>query len=112
MIHSLEENEIKLEDTSYKKYLEEAIKCHHNDVANYFFDNFTDQDRERKEVEDNFGNNMLSYSYHYYNFNFLSNFVDNKFIFYYACKYNYVRLYEILLETKPDININDTVIQT
>ena len=40
MIHLLEENHVKLEDKSYKQVFYESIKCHHNDITNYFINNF------------------------------------------------------------------------
>ncbi|KAK8892248.1 hypothetical protein M9Y10_029471 [Tritrichomonas musculus] len=36
LIHLLEENQIEPDDKTYEKCLEESIKCHHNDIANYF----------------------------------------------------------------------------
>ena len=39
LIHILEDNHVLPEDSSYENCFLEAIKCHHNDVANYVKDN-------------------------------------------------------------------------
>ena len=43
LIHLLEENHIKPIDTTYKECTLEAIKCHHNEIANYLFNNKTEK---------------------------------------------------------------------
>ncbi|KAK8871386.1 hypothetical protein M9Y10_007111 [Tritrichomonas musculus] len=40
IIHFLEENHIQPEDTTYKRCMEESIKCHHNEIINYIKENF------------------------------------------------------------------------
>ena len=44
MIHFLEDNHVELEDKSYKRVFNESIKCHHNDIVNYFINNFWQND--------------------------------------------------------------------
>ena len=39
LIHLLEENHIEPIDKTYKECIIEAIKCHHNEIANYLFTN-------------------------------------------------------------------------
>ena len=42
MIHCLEENQVETYKRTFKECIEEAIKCHHNDIAQYFIENHTD----------------------------------------------------------------------
>lgn len=69
-IHLLEENDIKAE--SYSQIFNEAIKCHHIEVANYIMNNYLDKESkdEEKEVK-NDENDSLSSSLKSYNFAFL-----------------------------------------
>ena len=39
LIHLLEENKVEPIDITYKECIIEAIKCHHNEIANYSFTN-------------------------------------------------------------------------
>ena len=39
LVHFLEENHVIPNDETYEKCYKESIKCHHNDFANYIFDN-------------------------------------------------------------------------
>ncbi|KAK8883918.1 hypothetical protein M9Y10_043020 [Tritrichomonas musculus] len=105
IIHLLEENLIVPEDKSYHKCLEESIKCHHNEIANYIINNFIDLNDD-----ENYDNNALSYSFHYYNYSFFPTDFNNKFIFYYACQYNYIKIVKLLLSNKKDLNLNMTII--
>ena len=98
MIHFLEDNHVELEDKSYKKVFYESIKCHHNDIANYFINNFLQNDEEN--LKDTF-NQCLRY----YNFAFLKNKSINKFSFSILCKYDYCVFVDNLLKDK-DIDIN------
>ena len=43
IIHQLEENQIKPSKDTNEEYTKEAIKCHHNDIANYINDNFKNE---------------------------------------------------------------------
>ena len=37
MIHLLEEDHVEMEDKSVTRYVIESMKCHHNELTNYFF---------------------------------------------------------------------------
>ena len=105
LIHLLEEYQIEPEDKTYEKCLKEAIKCHHNDIANYIQNNLLNEKAESKNIEENFTKNILSYSFHYYNYPYFPNEFNNKFIFYYTCLYDYFKLLFIILqENQVDIN--------
>ena len=90
LISLLEENCPKPE--SFKNCWIEAVKCHHNDVANYLQNNY------------NFDDSFKFFKY--YNFEIMLNSnVKKEMMLYYCCKYNYYCLCEILLKkTKVDIN--------
>lgn len=49
LIHFLEDIHINPPDNSYSVVLAEAIKCHHNDIANYIFNNLLDQKQTMNE---------------------------------------------------------------
>ncbi|KAK8897408.1 hypothetical protein M9Y10_015354 [Tritrichomonas musculus] len=92
MIHSLEENHVSLDET-YKPIFYESLKCHHNDFAKYFLNNFM-----REEEANSHGTFVKSIKY--YNFSFLKNDLINEFTFIYLCKYDYCAIVQILLENK------------
>ena len=95
IIQLLEENNIKLE--SDKKCLHEAIKCHHNDIANYIIDIYTQK-------------RSLAISFRYYNYEIMSQLeVDDNFLFH-LCIHNYTELVKIYLQhSKIDI-FNEKII--
>ena len=66
MIHFLEDNHVELEDKSYKQVFYESIKCHHNDIANYFINNFLQNDEENSQ-------DTINQCLKYHNFAFLKN---------------------------------------
>ena len=118
MIHILEENKVELKD--YKIYLFECIKCHHNDIANYIKNNFINENLEKISINDIYqysslyGNvladNLLKCAFHYFNYEFLPNFfVFNKIYLFYICKYNHLKLFELILNT-GDYHLNITLI--
>ena len=79
IIHSLEEYHVELEDKTYMIYFYESLKCHHNDFANYFLNNFL------KEEEGN-SKKTFNQSLKYYNFAFLNNNHIDESSFFYLCK--------------------------
>ena len=105
IIHFLEEQEIKPEDETYEKCLEESIKCHHNEIADYFLYNFINE-----EDKCNFNNNVYSYGFHYRNFLYFPKDQNNRFSFYYACRYNYINIVENFLKNK-NFDINEKIIK-
>lgn len=135
LISFFENNDIQPE--LYYKCLEESIKCHHNEIANYILNKYIedeikskengrnnhsneeknnkesndDNDNDDKKDEDNdkFDENIMAYSLHYHNYLFFPNNPEFKYIFFYACQYNYIDIVEHLLNTRK-INLNNTVI--
>lgn len=109
MISLLIDYAIKPRDNSYEECLKEAIKCHHNDVANYIINNFIDDKKASYKIENNYDENIYSYSYHYYNLSFIPSKLESKFIFFYVCEYDYYKLCEYLIETR-EINLENKVV--
>ena len=111
MIHLLERNFVEPDDKTYKKCLEEAIKCHHNKIANYIKDNLLINDNEKLINGNKFYYSSLSaccFHYHNYDFFFIENF-DVKYSFFYLCQYDYYNLVDLILKTQ-EININEKMI--
>ena len=103
LIYLLEREKIKI---NYEKCLEESIKCHHNELANYIRDNF----KQKKENinQNNFNHNIFKYAFQYNNWNYFPESNDNYlngFIFCYLCKYNYIDLIDLLLKQNK-VNYN------
>ena len=100
----LESNKIKPIDTTYQQCLKESIKCHHNDVADYIFNNLIISN----DNEFDFDNNIYSYSFQYHNYSFFPNDIKDSTFFLYSCKYNYINLVLDLLKTQK-IDVNNTI---
>ena len=96
IINLLDENNIEPEDLTYKSYYNESIKCHHNDIANFFQSEFI-ANEEEEEDENNFVENCFIN----YNFEFIPNelTLNIESILELACQYDYVSIVKILLET-------------
>ena len=99
LIHLLEENNVDPPTKSYDQCLIEYIKCHHNDIANYFKYNFDIKDNEE----------ILSSVYQFYNYFYFPNELKNDFDFFNLCSYNYSELVNFRMtikeqEIKSDIN--------
>ncbi|KAK8837312.1 hypothetical protein M9Y10_036744 [Tritrichomonas musculus] len=109
IIHSLEKNNVKPDDISYKSCYEEAIKCHHNDIARYIENNFLNLNI-KNEKENFFYKNPVSFGFRYHNFNFMQDEFDDKLIFNYLCYYDYFNLVKILLESSEKVDINETIV--
>ena len=94
IFHLLEENRIEKPKDSFERCLQEAIKCHHNDFANYIQENLM-----------NNSENIVDYCFRYYNFGLWPEEMSNHFIFFYLCKYNYFNLVKLFVnEMNIDLN--------
>ena len=71
--------------------LKESLKCHHNDIANYFLENYIDYNQNQ------YAKNEIDYVLHYYNYNFFSYNFDNYNVFDFACKYDHYIIVQFLL---------------
>ena len=104
MIHFIEDNHVELKDKSYKQVFYESIKCHHNDIANYFINNFLQNDEENSQ-------DTINQCLKYYNFTFLTNESISKLSLVYLCKYDYCSLIDYLLKNKViDVNKKEILI--
>ena len=120
MIHLVEEYEVeKNEDKCYV----ESIKCHHNDIANYFYENYIQKYEDTNEYQkksffqslfnlfrtnssENKTYKFIEEKIIYGNFTLLNDddIIDDKFL-YSICKYNYFDLAEYFI-TNQSINVN------
>ena len=98
MIHFIEDNHVELKDKSYKQVFYESIKCHHNDIANYFINNFLQNDEENSQ-------DTINQCLKYHNFAFLKSESISKSFFCNLCKYDHCALVDNILKDKViDIN--------
>lgn len=99
LIRLLEDNHVKL----HPECIEESIICHHNEIADYFLNNYP-QNKAKKSSE------AIIRNLKYYNFAFLQKENINKSSFRHLCHYDYYTLVAILLANR-EMDINDEVIQ-
>lgn len=95
IIQNLVELKLKPEDKSYKKCFEEAVKCHHNEIANFILSNLM----KNKE------NQSQSVCLQFYNFQFIKRDFINKNAFIDLCSFDYQILVDILVKSE-NIDIN------
>ena len=104
IIHFLEENLIKPvkdnedDKNEYQECIFTSISCHHNDITNYFLDNYF----QINEVKSNSFVNQCLKSY---NFSFIQSELINEDTFYCVCQYDYFSLISLLLSDK-DFDVN------
>ncbi|KAK8888553.1 hypothetical protein M9Y10_033284 [Tritrichomonas musculus] len=96
MIHFFEKNKIAPPKDKYDECFIEAVKCHHNDVANYI----------ANDLLNDFKSSLyLRKILKYFNFSFIQKKDIDVPNFIILCKYDYYSLVKILLDTKwIDIN--------
>ena len=109
LIHILEDNKVeykteKSQENKNKKSVHaeiiiESIKCHHNDLANYFQRNFELNENEIIKIK----------NIKYHNYELINEECLNKSYFNDFCKYKYNKFCKILLETKQ-IDIDSKII--
>ncbi|KAK8846433.1 hypothetical protein M9Y10_020454 [Tritrichomonas musculus] len=111
LIHLLEENQVELDDKTYEKYLKESIKCHHNDIASYFLNNFANETEEQlnDDFEFTFKNNVVAYAFQYRNYSFIDKEINHIYVFFYSCLFNLFPLVKLFLKTK-DVSYNYKII--
>ncbi|KAK8872176.1 hypothetical protein M9Y10_007939 [Tritrichomonas musculus] len=105
IIHILEENHIEPEDKNYKDCINESIKCHHNDIVTYIKNNLSTQEEEEIDFKNNFKENIVYLCFRYNNFSFFPQEIENIYILFYACKFDYLEIAKFLMDSgKFDIN--------
>ncbi|KAK8847868.1 hypothetical protein M9Y10_018904 [Tritrichomonas musculus] len=101
LIHLIEENHIDPKDKSYKECIKESIKCHSNDITNYFENNYITNN-------DEYSSFIHNQSIKYYNFEFIQDrMIEKSFI--YFCKYDYIFIVDVLFRTK-NVDMNYCIV--
>ena len=88
LIYLLEENNVKVPSNSFEVCLLEAIKCHHNEIAEYIQDNLINNFKMNEKV--------LEGSILNYNYLFIPEKLDITNVFFYFCKsrnFNFVDIF-------------------
>ena len=102
LVHFIEEKEIEPFDKNYLICLLDSVKCHHNDMANYFLNNYFESQTEKL-------NDVFIKAMKYYNYSFFLSKFDDKVTFYFLCQYDYATIVKILMKTIK-FNINEKTI--
>ena len=109
LIHFLEDCHVepkatagRAEKESYEGCFWESIKCNHNEIADYFFNNYI-------QNGDQISSKTFIQSLKYYNFGLLQEEHINESSFYHLCAYDYYLFVDDLLKNKS-ININNKII--
>lgn len=102
IIHILEENIIENIKNPYEYYFIESIKCHHNEIADYFLNNYLQND-------DNYTNYIIDAFLKNYNFSFIQDKYINGSTFNSLIRYDYYMLVDTLLKSQ-NIDINELTI--
>lgn len=98
IINLIVQNKIKDKNYYINKFLNESIKCHHIEITEYIKSNLlTKESNDEYERRDHLDSIFQSYNYFE-----LPKDLDTQEHFYYLCKYNYITLVKILLETRKD----------
>ena len=99
LIHLLEDIDIKKIISLAQSCFDESVKCHYNDIANYFYNNYL--------VKNNYYdvNETIAQSLKYYNFSFLENEQINEKSFGHFCHYDYFLLAKVSLSRNVNINL-------
>ena len=111
LIHLLEEFGVVPDDKTHKRCLREALKCFHNEIANYIKDRLLDEKVKEGLGEKKFRDNLIDYCFHYYNLTFLPEKFDHSFNLYYYCLYNYFSLFKLLDDKKGAQILKERIIQ-
>ena len=107
IIHLLEEYNVHPEDESFIKVYTEAIKCHHNDIANYIEGNLLNVNKNDKNC--NFTEEVSDCCFDYSNYLFLPDDYNQSYVFFSLCKNNYSNIVNLILKNKKD-EIESTIV--
>ena len=110
----IESNNIKPKNNQYFEVFNEAIKCHHNEVARYIEDNLINEKMMNKTI----WNNKTKYSelifgniFKYYNYSFFPTNHYQNYAFYYFYKYGYHTIVNLLIQSGK-FNETETITTT
>lgn len=110
LIQILVENNFSPPENDYEKCIKEAILCHHNEIALYLIDNFSEKFDYDFKIEPIFFNNRCSCIFQYFNFYFFDEYLQNRISFCYLCKFGYYHLVDLYLKY-GNIDINATFVE-
>ena len=96
LIHYLEENDVSPPNNSYETCLIEAIKCHHNDIAQYIKDNMMEKSDNQMSDE------LLESILRYYNYLYFPEDLNQKSIFFFLVQFNYSKIVNFIIEMKKN----------
>ncbi|KAK8842180.1 hypothetical protein M9Y10_026411 [Tritrichomonas musculus] len=96
MIHFFEENKIVPPDHNYVDSFNEAVKSHHNEIANYILNNYLKNYQENIEEDPDFLTSIIKA----FNYAFFPKDLNNALIFYDLCHYDHVSLVKMLYKSK------------
>lgn len=97
IIQILEEKIGKIKDNTDWYYVQ-AIKCHHNDMANYIRDNYLIIPSDQIIIN-RFNEIIFYFSFRFYNFLYIQEITNFICTVFYASKYDYFNLVKLLLTT-------------
>ena len=99
LIHILEEYKIEPPNNNFQFCLNESLKCHHNEIANYLFDSLLE----------NSTNSSFSESIRYFNFYLFPEDLTVPHSFFNLCRSNYIYIVDFLLKTM-NFDVNTKII--
>lgn len=109
VISFIESENIQPPNKSYLKVLKECIQCHSIDNYNYILNNYLNESDDVFNVEKDFNENILSYAFHYHNYDLIPDLMKKKYAFFYLCQYNYIKLVKLYLENE-NFDVNSRII--
>ena len=98
LIHFLETDKIKPPNNSYEKCLEEAIKCHHNDIAEYIKENYIFKPNKQLALY----RDVIELSFKYNNYFFYPEKFDTNEIFSFLYENNYNEAVDVFIDDRYD----------
>ncbi|KAK8847762.1 hypothetical protein M9Y10_018792 [Tritrichomonas musculus] len=94
LIHLLESDKVLPPDGKYEKCYREAIKCHHNNIANYIESNLLTEKSNDEEIS----SNIFNFS----NYEFFTLDFCNENSFFYLCFNDYNKLVDLFVEKNKE----------
>ena len=110
IIHFLEEILNIKSQESYQFLILESIKCHHNEIIDYFRNNFCDKEKIKHDILNRKG--LKHYNFSYFTEESIQSLIDScknhqeSKIPYYLCKYDYFLIVEFLLQSEKISDLN------
>lgn len=103
LLHLIEEKKILPQDQTYVECFTEAVKCHHIEMAEYFKTVYL-----HNQIPDNA--RVASQIIRFRNYTYFPEDLSTPNNFYDLCKYNYIKLVDLILTEVGDIDTNIRII--